>query len=195
VEKLGQRSQIYVRGFDRWNKKAFLVARYFQWNYAERMISRARGGIEWIKAHSPYISVELPKLNRIWDVNFDMHDICISTDLIEEYKQYGCDIFDSDNNDGKLFIDIITDEDGNVTDVKYCFTDWDNKYLGDGETYIKWESESYRDEVKDTLGLDEGRLNTLHDNLKYLKENATLMTEDNLKDIINYPYVFEEPKF
>lgn len=34
---MGQRSQIYVR----YNEK-LLFARYFQWNYGTRMISRAR---------------------------------------------------------------------------------------------------------------------------------------------------------
>ena len=41
---MGQKSQIYVR-FD----KELVVANYYRWNYGERMISRARYGIEYIK--------------------------------------------------------------------------------------------------------------------------------------------------
>jgi len=41
---MGQRSQVYVR----YNKK-LVVTNYYQWNYGERMISRARYGIEYIK--------------------------------------------------------------------------------------------------------------------------------------------------
>lgn len=46
---MGQRSQIYVR----YNKKDMngvnckkLIANYYQWNYGERMISRATGGVQ-----------------------------------------------------------------------------------------------------------------------------------------------------
>ena len=38
---MGQRSQIYVR-YTNEKGEHFLTARYFGWNYGERMISRAR---------------------------------------------------------------------------------------------------------------------------------------------------------
>lgn len=44
---MGQRSQIYLR----YNGK-LVFASYFQWNYGERMISRARWGIEHVKWYS-----------------------------------------------------------------------------------------------------------------------------------------------
>ncbi|MFR2242517.1 MAG: hypothetical protein ACLS67_15260 [Anaerobutyricum soehngenii] len=52
---MGQRSQIYVR-FNKENGQSGLIANYYGWNFGERMISRARWGIECIKEHFEYIS-------------------------------------------------------------------------------------------------------------------------------------------
>lgn len=86
---MGQRSQIYVR----YNKK-LVITNYYQWNYGERMISRARYGIEYIKEN--YLEYrtwifnnesDMEKLRRIFDVNFDMKDIVMSIDIIKEWKE------------------------------------------------------------------------------------------------------------
>lgn len=45
---MGQRSQIYVR-YNKSNTQKGLIANYYSWNYSERMISRARWGIEFIE--------------------------------------------------------------------------------------------------------------------------------------------------
>ena len=113
---MGQRSQIYVS----WkNEKGenVLVARYFQWNFAERMISRARGLIEQLEYSLNYTylwSTEefKNKIAKIAEVNFDMRDIVQSTDILKEYEEYVDDktkcsfndyIFEwQDNNDGQL---------------------------------------------------------------------------------------------
>ena len=50
---MGQRSQIYVR-YNKNNTQKGLIANYYGWNYGERMISRARWGIEFIKEHFKY---------------------------------------------------------------------------------------------------------------------------------------------
>lgn len=47
---MGQRSQIFVR-FEKELGEKEIVARYFNWNYGERMISRVYHTIAWIKAH------------------------------------------------------------------------------------------------------------------------------------------------
>ena len=54
---MGQRSQIYV-AYDKGHRNEkgiverkdgqYLIARYYQWNYGSRMVSRAKGLIEWI---------------------------------------------------------------------------------------------------------------------------------------------------
>ena len=77
---MGQRSQIYVR-YTNDKGEHFLTARYFNWNYGERMISRARHTLEWIKDNVDYADYNFiyhsEKLARIIDVNFDMHDVMI----------------------------------------------------------------------------------------------------------------------
>lgn len=194
---MGQRSQIYVRGRDKYSKKTYLVARYFQWNYAERMIARARHGIQWMRAHMDFLSVSKAELSRIFDVNFDMHDIVISYDLIQEWKDCGEGstindyIFHGCNNDGRLFIDV-NEKTGKI---KYCFTDYDNKYLGDASAYIAWELEDCREDYN--FEKEMKRINqwdNYQDNLKYLQDNAELMTAGELRAYLRADYSDMEDK-
>lgn len=53
---MGQRSQIYVIYKDNQNRDC-ISATYFQWNYGERMISRARYLMGWIKAQTVCIII------------------------------------------------------------------------------------------------------------------------------------------
>lgn len=55
---MGQRSQIYIRIWDKDKENPKLYAKYYGWNFGERMISRARHGIEYIKSYMEYISLE-----------------------------------------------------------------------------------------------------------------------------------------
>ena len=100
-EIMGQRSQIYIRYNVNYvsgsvtnnsithNYKG-LIARYFGWNYGERMISRARYIIERIQDEFMEWkwffgdAEKLEKLKRTCDVNFDMKDIVFSSDIIKE---------------------------------------------------------------------------------------------------------------
>ena len=71
---MGQRSQIFVR-FEKELGEKEIVARYFNWNYGERMISRVYHTIDWIKRHleitnldpGQYLSWNRKKLIRILD--------------------------------------------------------------------------------------------------------------------------------
>ena len=129
---MGQRSQIYIRVNDMAGRK-FLVPRYYQWNYGERMVSRARHILEWLKMYEgwPYSLCHgdnTEKLKIVMDVNFDYHDVVLGQDIIKEWneeveyaKKQGIKlsekafkemVFDGqDNNDGQLFIDKIVDYD------------------------------------------------------------------------------------
>ena len=60
---MGQRSQIFVRYEENGQKK--MIARYYQWNYGGRMISRARYGIEWLKDMYKYTPEFERKLYRM----------------------------------------------------------------------------------------------------------------------------------
>lgn len=116
---MGQRSQIYIR----WHVTDShgrchegLIARYFGWNYGIRMISRAKSILKEIQDEFldyPYLFSDpsyIKKLKRYCDVNFDMQSIEMSSDIIEEVKEQFPDntrfLFEQDNNNGQLFIDV-----------------------------------------------------------------------------------------
>lgn len=198
---MGQRSQIYIRYNIEYNGKQYrgLIARYYPWNYGERMVSRARSIIEYIKDcylayPSTFTSVwELEKLRLYCDINFDMKDIVISTDLIKEVSdQFDCDtsyLFNTDNNDGQLYIDVTNDG------IKYCFTKYCHEENPmDGEEYMKWNTETSNrpnwhipnQYMKRTT------INYTEDNIAEIDSIASLMTAEELEGFINddYSYLF-----
>ena len=204
---MGQRSQIYVR--IKGKEKIDLIAQYYQWNFAERMISRAKFGIEWIKENVKYLDwkEKQVKLGRILDTNFDMIDIVLSSDIIKEYEEYikwlkendKCIDIDNtdgfrnyvfigqDNNDGKLFIDVDVE---NKT-IKFCLTDCDLNILSP-KAYMDWDYEDW----KDSEYLPKEAKRTCEDNIEYL-ETIEQMTDDDLQDFINYDYWLDlnKPQF
>lgn len=190
---MGQRSQIYVRYTK--DGKHYLTARYFQWNYGERMISRCRYSLEWIEktiSADWYFTKEKTKLERILDVNFDMVDVQLGYDIVKEFLEYGDDysfidyIFKmQDNNDGKLFIDI---SDGQL---KYCFLDYDcnTENIMDAAGYMAWNSENW----EQSKYIDDEQKERCRENLKVIGKIAELMTTEEAEDFINCIYE-EEPK-
>lgn len=184
---MGQRSQIYVKIDDE-----LIIANYYQWNYAERMISRARYGIEWLAYYIKndfcdfftYPSDEYRiKLSRIFDVNFDYKDIVLSSDIIKEYEDFGkgCDFSDyvfygQDNNDGKLFIHIDTE----TKTIKYAFTDCEGNTPMTADEYMAWEDECMIEPY--TTRFKKSKLATYNRNKKYIEKNAKLMTVKELED-------------
>ena len=197
---MGQRSQIYIRNNNpKYGDKPILKAIYFQWNYGERMISRARTLVEWIVdyyfEHDYY--VEMDKLFELAKINFDMQDCANVLDIIAEYKRYLPDyikmnpndvIFYDDNNDGKLFIDI--DEKNKA--VKYAFTDYDNTLKMNAREYIAWDLiGEHTGEWEEAIKKDYDYLDFLEytrKNIEYIEENAELMTDYELKDYLSYDY-------
>lgn len=136
---MGQRSQIYV-SFDKGaviyykTSRALhlekvgnrgIIARYFQDNCHDDMISRARNGMEWLKRNGKYMGAKEKQLQLIGmlEANFDKKHVSLSTDIVQEWKVYGEGFsFDDyvfkgqDNDNGQLYIDV--DLDGNI---KYAF--------------------------------------------------------------------------
>lgn len=193
---MGQRSQIYVR-YTNEKGEHFLTARYFNWNYGERMISRARHTLEWIKDNVDYADYNFAhdnrKLIRIIEVNFDMHDVMITSDIIEEFFDDG-DVHNTftgyvfthhANNDGKLFIDIHP----NGT-IKYAFIDsscnLDKPMSGLG--YMRWDHKNWRNSEY----ISEEQKEKCNLNCKYLRNNFQLMTTKELKDFISCDYNFKK---
>lgn len=182
---MGQRSQIYVRYFENNNERT-LVARDFGWNYGERMISRARYTLDWLKQNTSRGGGEYEKrLVNVINTNFDMLDSMISSDIVKESGELAStkdelklDFFSYDNNDGMLFIDIAKDG-----TIKYCFTDDYGKLLN-AEEYMAWDSEGWEtskyieDEMKEACSK----------NIKHISENYTLMTETELNWFVSYEY-------
>lgn len=196
---MGQRSQIYVR-----YEGKLLIARYYQWNYAERMISRARYGMEYLQAHLEYPflfkdSSFIHKLIRIFDTNFDMKDVQISSDIFLEYEQYATTeeygfyeyVFrDQDNNDGKLLIDVA---DGII---KYAFLDHtaDADHIMSAQDYMDWDDDVFwhrHNGNSDFVG------KTCRDNINAIAELAQLMTKDEVENFIRTEDYFgnEMPNF
>ncbi len=187
---MGQRSQIYVR----YQKDGvnYLTARYYQWNYAERMISRCKHTLEYIKdimQYDWYFTTQTEELKRYMDVNFDMQSIVMGQDIIEEWKEcswkdktnFNDFVFlEQDNNDGKLFIDIK----GGV--IKYAFTDCDcnTEHIMNANQYMNWDYEDWLDSEY----LDEEARKTCIDNFEAIKSLAELMTEEELDEFINADY-------
>lgn len=192
---MGQRSQIFVRYEENGQKK--MIARYYQWNYAERMISRARYGIEWLKKTYKYSFEIERKLYRILNVNFDMIDYAISSDIIKEFvdddwKNSGYTLnnfmfYAQDNNDGKLFIDVLS----NGT-IKYAFLDYDNKKIMSGTEYMKWD---YGKGWKNpTEYFDQEDIDICIKNIKEINKMAKKMTADEVKEFMetDYSYLIEK---
>lgn len=196
---MGQRSQIYVR-----YEGKLLIARYYQWNYAERMISRARYGMEYLQSHLEYPflfkdSSFIHKLIRIFDTNFDMKDVQISHDIFFEYEMDSLDgdyefnqyVFrDQDNNDGQLLIDVA---DGII---KYAFLDntADADRIMSAQNYMDWDDDAFwhrHNENSDFVG------KTCRDNINAIAELATLMTKDEVENFIHTEDYFgnEMPNF
>lgn len=189
---MGQRSQIYVIYKDNQNRDC-ISATYFQWNYGERMISRARYLMGWIKSQNSFYVVDsynvfplsyvANKIRYIASVNFDYKDVVIGQDLIEEWKDYKQGIpnanlndyiFHADNNDGCLFIDAR-----NPKHLRYAFTTYDYK---DGvmgpEAYLKW----------DNVPQNIRNAKFTKRNINWITHNAKLMKKKELEAILKTNY-------
>ena len=185
---MGQRSQVYIRIASEYDKNPILYAKYYGWNFGERMISRARHGIEYIKSYLKYKSDKntQEKINKIFDVNFDMKDIMITSDIISEWIELFSDTYQAneyifeciDNNDGKLFIDISKDN-----KIKYCFTNRNMKILSPKQ-YMDWDIENW----ENSKYLDKEDIEVCKNNIKFIEENAIQMTEEELQEFIDYDY-------
>lgn len=187
---MGQRSQIYVKYGNK-----LVVANYYQWNYGERMISRARHGIEYIKdnliKYKEWLfnnSYEMKRLGRIFDANFDMKDVQIGQDIVQEWKEQFFDeefneaVFrQQDNNNGKLFVDILKDG-----TIKYCFLDsmCNTEHIMSAVQYMQWDNEDW----EHSEYIEDEQKKLCKCNLKAIEEIAVLMTKSEVEDFINCNY-------
>ncbi len=208
---MGQRSQIYVR----WNTndgKKFLVPRYYQWNFGTRMISRAKGILEWLKGSGQYLYSTLhndnvEKLRRIMDVNFDYKDVVLGRDIIDEWFEFrDADFSDwvftgQDNNDGQLFIDMIVEWPTTwlgeaKLKFKYAFIKYsDGENPMNGNEYMQWDVGCDDDDCDYKIWTDnpyiKKEIKYTQRNIAYIEKNAELMTKEEIKEFREYSYVID----
>lgn len=186
---MGERTQIFVR-YEDFSGRKILAARYFQYNSDASMVSRAKGILDWIKRFDPKLR---PKtLIRIIDTDFDAMDCQISADLIKEYDEdmdnvhsLNYTIFKAmDNQDGKLFIDVLPDK-----TVKYVFTDSEGMQIFTAAQYIEWDcGKNWQNEWQEQLYL-KNKVDTLLSNIDTIDNgDAVLMTEEELQEFIECNY-------
>lgn len=194
---MGQRSQIYVR--ETVNGVTNLVARYYQWNYGSRMVSRCKYTLEWLKEYSeeriPILPEKEKKLVRILDTNFDMVDTMISADIIDEYYELYPEepfneaiFFFQDNNNGKLLIDL---KDGVL---KYAFLDRDahSNYIMNAEQYMNWD-EGINWRENEHLK-ENGEVDLCKANFPIIEQLGTLMTREEVEEFLSFDYEKHIPK-
>lgn len=192
---MGQRSQIFVRY--RHNKESKLIATHLQWNYGERMVSRARYTMEWLSCYSDgyanMIYLYENKLRRIIEVNFDMKDVVIGDDIVKYFMENNRKpdnnmndlvFYGYANNDGRLFIDYLPDG-----KIKYAFTGSEfSDTVMDTEHYMLWNlGEDWRSEM------DDDDLECYEKNRKWIEEHAELMTWEELHEFIADNYFNPAP--
>ena len=178
---MGQRSQIYVKVDGKPE-----VANYYQWNYGDRMVSRARYGIEWIKTYMefPFVfrrgSYNFEEFRRVWDVNFDYKAIKTSEDLlIEDNREYfernfkRC-VFGVDNDDGILLVDVDT----KMKQIRYCFLDSSENNVMDAEQYMNWNMPEW--EKPESSLLEAEAKGWCRSNIEELRDLAQVMTKSEL---------------
>jgi hypothetical protein len=102
------------------------------------------------------------------------------------------------NNDGQLYIDIVSSEKGYANDtdkkdyqIKYCFvhTDFDkplncNQYMNIDTDVKDW--------TKATQYFSQEFIDVCKENIEAIEKIATLMTKDELKEFINKDYEFTD---
>ena len=165
---MGQRSQIYVR----YNGK-LLFARYFQWNFGTRMISRGRAGMEYRENHMDVPSLfndpyYIRKFIRIFETNFDYRDVAISTNIFAEY------------NDLK---------------IKYAFFFFfcDPEKPMTPEEYLQWDA---RTTITETWqgGCTPEEIQWTNENCAFIRDHYDLMTPEEIKAYIQTKDYFGKPQ-
>ena len=222
---MGQRSQIYV--IAKKNNKYYMTANYYQWNYGERMISRVRGTLEqiiddYIK-YDWQLTTDNAKLRRIMDINWDMHDVVLSSDIVKEFtndyeeywktegNSYAQDFFDfcfsgQDNNDGQAYMYIDLDVDN--PKVKLCFTiytfDKDSSVINANEyltlDLLYDEPGTWQEYMIKSEYYGAKTIVYTEKNIEYIEEHSEMLNKEELLDILNkvalqYEIEYETPFF
>lgn len=221
---MGERSQIYLRYRvkNTATSKNFItegfIAKYYQWCYGERMISRCRNLIETVEdmASSAYRFSDKPSIDKLiaqFNINWDMHDLVATTDILDEVTEWvekGYDkldeinVFAQDNNHGQIFIDVLAYKTGKFK-IKYAFVPYYNKNVMSVEEFADYDigngmDREYREEAprkwympKDYYSETVESFLRFAEIVKYTKANidtinrsATLMTNEEKDEFVTW---------
>lgn len=182
---MGQRSEIYV-AVEHEDGTKQMTARYFGWNFGERMISRVAYTSKWLQGRHPY-GFNKKDLISIIETNFDMVDHIASEQIepaVGSFKLH-CSL-ENGLNDGRAF--IFFSKDG---DIKYCFTENHSLKPLDCNGYMLFDTECCYPERqwKNRDYKYSDRMKRCRHNIKWLKENAKVMTQEELDNYIKNTYV------
>lgn len=183
---MGQRSEIYVAYETKDGKK--VVARWFGWNYGERMISRIAYTAKWLQSHIKY-DIDKVNLISIIETNFDIVDHQKSDNIVSRWdgRPERLSVYDNGGlNDGRGFLYVALDG-----TIKYCFTnnhkikplDCDGYMLFDTEScypQYQWINEEYKNSE---------RMSKCRENIKWLCRNAGVMTQEELDEFVHADYI------
>lgn len=206
---MGQRSNILLR-----LNGNIVAARYFQWNFGERMVSRVAHTIDWFASRLAndngslleFIAkdkYEIAKAIHIMETNFDMGDVVLSSDLITEQYEFEDDgdfeafFLGTDNNDGYALIDISKEG------YKYAFLHNNSRrgcdYPLSVAEYMIAEDMPLSKPIDGLSGdeLEEAMLynQSLADNVALLNKHASLMMPEEVEECLNSPIVRPEPAY
>lgn len=167
-----------------------LIARYYGWNFGSRMISRARGIIEALAdEYTQYPGMmfqrekDIEKLVRICDTNFDMRDIMISSDILQEIREDAdetiCDLFNQAASDGQLYIRMTNDG------ISYCFVENAQDIPLSAEDYMKTYEGFHWDQQG---GIPADEVPYTKDNIETIKSLAHLMTQEEKDAFVEADY-------
>lgn len=209
---MGQRSQMYV--IAKKEGKYYLTANYYGWNYGERMISRVRGTLENILDEfirfDWLLTTDNRKLRRIMDINWDMHDIVVSSDIVREFtddyeqywknddKTYAEDFLDfcftgQDNNNGQAYMYIDLDNDN--PKVKVCFVE---RTFEEGTTTMNAEEyltkdliceescTSWKEYMINSEYYDDDDIIYTEKNIEYINQHSEFLSQNELLEILKH---------
>lgn len=202
-----------VKNGRKFETKGFMAVHH-QWSYGERMISRCRGIIEHLKYMGKFAfhfssDAQLKVLRQVIDTNWDMRCIITSCDLVPEEVEWATNepnhkvnVFNTDSNHGHIYVDIMVDSKADTYTIKYCFCDyWDAKPMNvlDFANHDMGNHNAYRDENEPLRNWDEptdwnkNNIDGFNEMVKYTKENidfinenATLMTNKEKNDFVKW---------
>lgn len=183
---MGQRSQIFVR-FEKNPGEKEIVARYYKWNCGDQMISIVYHTIEWLKKHldlnncgsGQYLLWNQKEFIRILGTKYDLGDVVIITDILNKYGDYW-----KDDNDGKVLIDIQCDG-----AIKYALLIRNNTLCNPSE-YMLWNL--WIESILPNKPIPRRMIDNIGNHIQELSESAMLMTEEEVKEFMEYKRREEE---